>query len=197
MTPRVCFRLAKAALLMLNEPSKSMSRTVLKALKLRSCAEQRKLPAAASRSASAVSHCPAGEPQQKSRVQRARIRTRRAINQDMNRLQRVHHALHHISARSRAANVAGNVRGPPPASPDGRRRLRNYVFAPADEDDVRAERGERLGYAEANAAAAAWEVQSHVTRLLHVWRGAHTRDDGDVACKERRGEHLGYAAGHL
>ncbi len=47
MTPRVCFRLGSAALLMLNEPRRSMSSTVLKALKLRSSAEHKKLPAGA------------------------------------------------------------------------------------------------------------------------------------------------------
>ena len=44
MTPRDSFSAGKAALLMLNEPSRSMSITVLKALKLRSSAEQRKFP---------------------------------------------------------------------------------------------------------------------------------------------------------
>ncbi len=85
----------------------------------------------------------------------------------MNRLQRVHHALHYISTRRRAANVAGHVRGQPPARPDRRRRLRNYVFTAADEDDVRAERGKSLGYAEADAAAAAWRCVTRLPKAQH------------------------------
>ncbi len=161
MTPRVSFNAGKAALLMLNEPSKSMSITVLKALKLRSEAEQRKFPGVRVRRddrAVALLLLLADES--------ACIDfflffvdegpTCSAIHNNVHCLELRRHTRNNIFARCSAANITRHVRGVPPAASYGCSSLSHNIFSPPDQDNVGAQRRQSFGDAESDAAAAAW-----------------------------------------
>ncbi len=139
MTPRVCFRQANAALLMLKEPSRSMSSTVLKALELRSWAEHRKLPAR----------------RKNQKGGRGGDCTRSAVDEYVYLTPLLHHLLHSALARRHAAHVALDMHCAAAAAADGCSSVGDNVLAPADEGDTSAQGGKSFGDAETDAAAAA------------------------------------------
>ena len=64
------------------------------------------------------------------------------------------HTRHNMFACCSAANITRHVRREPAAASYGCSRLSHNIFSAPYEDDVRAQRRQRFGNAESNAAAA-------------------------------------------
>ena len=86
---------------------------------------------------------------------RKRRRTRSAVDEYVYCSPLLHHLRHSAFTRSHAAHVTRHVHRAAAARADCSRSSRNHILAAAEERNFRAKRRQRLGDAEADAAAAA------------------------------------------